>query len=133
MAPQRFSRLHLTLGPTTEHGRFPAIPYEVVVAPDGIKRAATVVEAYGQAKAQMQAEIERRLALARRKEVVLFVHGYNTNFENAALTMGGSATSWQGFRVRRLFMARRKPARCAARLRRRPRVGRVCGREYLKR
>ena len=36
----------------------------------------------------MQAEIARRLALARRKEVVLFVHGYNTNFESAALTMG---------------------------------------------
>jgi esterase/lipase superfamily enzyme len=28
------------------------------------------------------------LALVRRKEVVLFVHGYHTNFERAALTMG---------------------------------------------
>ena len=27
-------------------------------------------------------------AIARRKEVVLFVHGYNTSFESAALTMG---------------------------------------------
>ena len=36
----------------------------------------------------LQAEIARRLATARRKEVVLFVHGYHTSFESAALTMG---------------------------------------------
>ena len=88
IAPQRSSRLNLTLGSTTEHGRFPAIPYEVVVGPDGITRASAVIEAYKQAKDQLQAEIARRLALARRKEVVLFVHGYNTTFESAALTMG---------------------------------------------
>jgi esterase/lipase superfamily enzyme len=87
-APQRSNRLHLTLGTTTERGRFPAIPYEVVVGPTGVRRAAPVVEAYTQAKDQLQAEIGRRLALARRKEVVLFVHGYNTSFTNAALTMG---------------------------------------------
>src|SRR4029450_2584360 len=33
-------------------------------------------------------EIARRLAIAHRKEVVLFVHGDNTIFESAALTMG---------------------------------------------
>jgi len=36
----------------------------------------------------LQAEIASRLAIARRKEVVLFVHGYHTSFEQAALTMG---------------------------------------------
>ena len=88
IAPQRSSRLSLSLGSTTEHGRFPAIPYEVVVGPDGIMRASAVIDAYKQAKDQLQAEIARRLALVPRKEVVLFVHGYNTNFESAALTMG---------------------------------------------
>jgi esterase/lipase superfamily enzyme len=47
-----------------------------------------VVEAYEKAKHQLQAEIASRLAVARRKEVVLFVHGYHTSFEQAALTMG---------------------------------------------
>jgi esterase/lipase superfamily enzyme len=87
-ATQRVNPLQLKLGPTTELGRFPAIPYEVVVAPDGIRRVPAVVEAYEKAKQQLQAEIARRLAIARRKEVVLFVHGYNTSFESAALTMG---------------------------------------------
>jgi esterase/lipase superfamily enzyme len=87
-ATQRVNPLPLKLGPTTELGRFPAIPYEVVVAPDGIRRVPAVVEAYEKAKQQLQAEIGGRLAIARRKEVVLFVHGYNTSFESAALTMG---------------------------------------------
>ena len=51
-------------------------------------RRPAVVDAYGEAKRQLQTEIERRLAIARRKEVVLFVHGYHDGFENAALTMG---------------------------------------------
>jgi esterase/lipase superfamily enzyme len=87
-ATQRVNPLQLKLGPTTELGRFPAIPYEVAVAPDGIRRVPAVVDAYGESKRQLQAEIARRLAIARRKEVVLFVHGYNVSFERAALTMG---------------------------------------------
>ena len=87
-ATQRVEPLQLKLGPTTELGRFPAIPYEVVVGPDGIRRIPAVVEAYDKAKQQLQAEVARRLAVARRKEVVLFVHGYHTSFESAALTMG---------------------------------------------
>jgi esterase/lipase superfamily enzyme len=47
-----------------------------------------VVHAYEQAKNELQAEVTRRLAVAPRKEVVLFVHGYHTTFEQAALTMG---------------------------------------------
>ena len=85
---QRATPLQLDLGATTELGRFPAIPYEVVVAPDGIRRVPAVVETYQKAKQQLQAEIARRLAIARRKEVVLFVHGYHSSFETSALTMG---------------------------------------------
>jgi len=87
-ATQRVDPLQLTLGSTTELGRFPAIPYEVVVGPDGVKRTAPVVEAYERAKRLLQGEIASRLGIARRKEVVLFVHGFNTSFESAALTMG---------------------------------------------
>ena len=87
-ATQRVNPVQLKLGPTTELGRFPATPFEVVIAPDGVRRVPAVVDAYEQAKQQLQAEIARRLAIARRKEVVLFVHGYHTSFEHAALTMG---------------------------------------------
>jgi esterase/lipase superfamily enzyme len=87
-AAQRGNRLRLNLGSINEIGRFPPIPYEVAVLPDGIRRVRAVVDAYEQAKQQLQADISRRLALARRKEVVLFVHGYHSSFETAALTMG---------------------------------------------
>ena len=87
-ATQRVRPVQLKLGPTTERGRFPATPFEVVIAPDGVRRVPAVVEAYEKAKHQLQAEIASRLAIARRKEVVLFVHGYHTSFEQAALTMG---------------------------------------------
>jgi len=86
--PRRDNALHLTLGPVSELGHFPPIPYEVVITPDGVRRAPGVVQAYQEAKQQLQDEIARRLVLARRKEVVLFVHGYHTSFENSALTMG---------------------------------------------
>lgn len=87
-ATQRVRPVHLKLGPTLERGRFPATPFEVVVAPDGVRRVSAVVEAYERAKHQLQAEVADRLAIARRKEVVLFVHGYHTSFEQTALTMG---------------------------------------------
>ena len=85
-AVERRNPVHL--GSTTELGRFPALPYEVAVGPDGVRRLPGVVEAHENAKQQLQAEIGRRLSIARRKEVVLFVHGFHSSFENAALTMG---------------------------------------------
>jgi esterase/lipase superfamily enzyme len=87
-ATQRVRPVQLTLGTTTERARFPATPFAVVIAPDGVRRVPAVVEAYGQAKQRLQAEIASRLALARRKDVVLYVHGYHTSFEQGALTMG---------------------------------------------
>ncbi|HET7204430.1 MAG TPA: alpha/beta hydrolase [Steroidobacteraceae bacterium] len=87
-ATPRAHPVQLRLGPTTERGRFPPTPFEVDVAPDGVRRVPAVVEAYEQAKHRLQAEIASRLAIARRKEVVLFVHGYHTSFEEAALSMG---------------------------------------------
>lgn len=78
----------LSLGPTTELGRFPRIPYEIARAGDGISRAPDVVAAHEAAKRKLQTELEGRLTFAPRKEVVLFVHGYANSFEDAALAMG---------------------------------------------
>ena len=78
----------LALGATTERGRFPAIPYLLTEVPGGMRRAAAVIEAHAKAKQELQTEIATRLAVARRKEVVLFVHGYHVTFEEAAVTMG---------------------------------------------
>jgi esterase/lipase superfamily enzyme len=87
-AAQRTIPLQLKLGQTKEIGRFPPIPYELTAVPEGMRRRPDVIEAYEMAKRQLQAEIARRLSIAQSKEVVLFVHGYHTSFESAALTMG---------------------------------------------
>jgi esterase/lipase superfamily enzyme len=78
----------VTLRQTRELGRFPPIPYALTQADDGMRRAPAVVAAHMQAKQRLQDEIAMRLAVAPRKEVVLFVHGYHVTFEGAALTMG---------------------------------------------
>jgi esterase/lipase superfamily enzyme len=80
--------VELGLGRTRESGRFPLIPYDVAITPDGIWRAPATIEAHNKAKHALQQEIERRLEQAVRKEVVLYVHGYHNTFEDAALTMG---------------------------------------------
>ena len=79
--------LDLTLGPTTELGRFPPISYTLAVTPAGVTRAPAVVEAHEKAAAMLQAVVARRLAAAPRKEVVLFVHGYADTFQDASFTM----------------------------------------------
>jgi esterase/lipase superfamily enzyme len=85
---ERSAPVQLQLGPTKELGRFPPIPYEVVRGPEGFSRLPSVVAAHEKARQDLSAEIARRLALAPRKEVVLYVHGYHNSFVDAALTMG---------------------------------------------
>ena len=85
---ERKPPLELKLGPTKELGRFPPIPYDVVITPTGITRAPGDLETHETAKKGLQAEVERRLAVSPRKEVVLYIHGYSNTFEDAALTMG---------------------------------------------
>ena len=78
----------VTLGATTELGRFPPIPYVLTETPEGMRRAPAFLATHTQAKQRLQGAIARRLAIAPRKEMVLFVHGYHVTFEDAALTMG---------------------------------------------
>lgn len=87
-ATKRATQLRLELMRTEEQGRFPPIPYELTPVPEGMIRQPAVVEAYEKARQEMQAEIARRIDIAHRKEVVLFINGYKTSFKGAALTMG---------------------------------------------
>lgn len=78
----------LRISAPTEIGRFPEGPYATDPTPNGVRRAPDVVAAHEGAVAQLQGEIRRRLATAQRKEVVVFIHGYNNSFDDAARTMG---------------------------------------------
>ena len=71
-----------------EIGRFPEVPYPAVVSSAGYLRAPGVVAAHEEAVAALQTEIRRRLAKTERKEVVVFIHGYNNTFNDAANATG---------------------------------------------
>jgi len=68
----------------SEVGRFPATPYGLERVKGGLTRAPEAVAAHERSVAAMQSEIQRRLAATSRKEIVVFVHGYNNGFEDAA-------------------------------------------------
>jgi esterase/lipase superfamily enzyme len=85
---ERTVALDLRLGPTTELGRFPEIPYGVEPVPAGLVRSPAAIDAHEKAASLLQGEVARRLAAAPRKEVVLFVHGYANTFQDASFTMG---------------------------------------------
>uniref|UniRef100_UPI003F9C1D91 alpha/beta hydrolase n=1 Tax=Roseiarcus sp. TaxID=1969460 RepID=UPI003F9C1D91 len=67
-----------------EIGRFPEGPYPAKITSAGYRRAPDVVAAHEEAVASLQGEIRRRLAKTERKEVVVFIHGYNNTFSDAA-------------------------------------------------
>jgi esterase/lipase superfamily enzyme len=85
---ERPTETDLTLGPTRELGRYPGIPYSVAKTPTGLIRAPADLAAHDTASRALQAELARRLALSPRKEMVLYVHGVNNAFSEAALTAG---------------------------------------------
>ncbi|KSV69104.1 hypothetical protein N183_30220 [Sinorhizobium sp. Sb3] len=89
------SKSELRVGAVSETGRFPATPYGVVATANGLRRTPEAVAAHEQAVASLQAEVARRLATARRKEVVVFIHGYNNSFDDAVLATGEICRSLQ--------------------------------------
>jgi esterase/lipase superfamily enzyme len=84
---ERTRDLALSLGRTREMGRFPDEPYGVVRDAEGnVYRDTRVLREHDLAKQQFQQEVSRRIAASPRKEVMLYVHGFNETFETAAFT-----------------------------------------------
>ena len=91
---KRFGKFELRTVSTREFMRLPETPtaYEVIDGkvvedPETVKQ---IVAAVG----RMKEEVSRRLALTPRKEVFLYVHGYNNTFEDAAFAL---AELWHFF------------------------------------
>ncbi|MGD8207259.1 MAG: alpha/beta hydrolase [Thiohalocapsa sp.] len=77
----------LVLGRVSELGRFPTEPYEVRTGADGAAyRDRDVLQQHERAKQQLRGEVRRRLENAPKREVLLYVHGFNETFETAAFT-----------------------------------------------
>jgi esterase/lipase superfamily enzyme len=84
----RSKALPLQLRRVREAGRFPTEPYAVVETADGkVIRDPATMAAHEEAKDRLRSEVQQRLKRLPRKDVVLYVHGFNETFESAALTM----------------------------------------------
>ncbi len=78
----------LTLVGTRELGRFAKTPPALVISDAQMEGPAIppVDPAQEEVERRFRAEMARRLALTPRKEVFVYVHGFNTSFEDAAAT-----------------------------------------------
>jgi esterase/lipase superfamily enzyme len=84
---KRTREVNLELGQVRELGAFPQEPYQLRRTEDGkLLRDRAELARHAEAKGRLQGEVQRRLAAASKKEVLLYVHGFNETFESAAFT-----------------------------------------------
>jgi esterase/lipase superfamily enzyme len=84
---KRTREVDLELGKVRELGAFPEEPYQVSRgANGGVLRDRGELARHFEAKARLQGEVQRRLAQAPTREVLLYVHGFNETFATAAYT-----------------------------------------------
>ncbi len=83
----RSKELEMHMGDISETSRLPPTPHpasmvdgKIQINPDRLAEAREV-------EARMNAQISRILAVTPRKEVVMFIHGYNNDFEDAAFDL----------------------------------------------
>jgi esterase/lipase superfamily enzyme len=83
----RTREVNLELAEVQELGAFPDEPYQITRGDDGeMQRERAELARHFDAKAKLQGEIRRRLAQAPKREVLLYVHGFNETFATAAYT-----------------------------------------------
>ncbi len=84
---KRTRDVNLELGEVRELGAFPDEPYQITSSDDGkMLRERAELARHFDAKAKLQGEIQRRLAQSPKREVLLYVHGFNETFATAAYT-----------------------------------------------
>ena len=83
----RTRKVELALGLVGEIGRFPRESYGIEVTPAGFTRSPAALARHRDARGSFEALLRDRLAVSPRKEVVVFVHGFNETFATAAYTL----------------------------------------------
>jgi esterase/lipase superfamily enzyme len=83
----RSTKLSLQLASITELGRFEATPIPYVLIDGKPQPDPSALEKSRITEQSFHSEVRRRLALAPKPEIVLFVHGYNNEFGSAAQTL----------------------------------------------
>ena len=84
----RTQKIELNIASISEQGRYPETPYPVIKDNKGdiIEDPASLRTA-SQINKQFQLELAKRLAVAPKKEVFIFIHGVSNNFATAAYAL----------------------------------------------
>ncbi|PCI50107.1 MAG: alpha/beta hydrolase [Alphaproteobacteria bacterium] len=85
--PHRKKRILLEISKITELIKFPEIPLPFGMQDGKIIALEPEATNYAEAEAAFQAILKERLAAVSRKDVVLFVHGFNNEFRDAGLAL----------------------------------------------
>jgi esterase/lipase superfamily enzyme len=84
---KRTREVNLELGQVRELGFFPEEPYLVHKGESGkLFRDRGELARHAEAKGRLEDEVQRRLAATPRREVLLYIHGFNETFVSAAYT-----------------------------------------------
>jgi esterase/lipase superfamily enzyme len=84
---EREQRWPLKLRELHEQGRFPETPFPFTYRDGRVIPDAAALADHGHTAQLLQQEMSRRLSLAPAKELLVFVHGYNNAFDDAAFTL----------------------------------------------
>ncbi len=83
----RTVRVPLRMSPPQEVVSFPKTPFELEQTRAGLRLTEDVHRLQEDAENWLHKEVRRRLQYTTTKEAFLFIHGYNTSFDDAAMTM----------------------------------------------
>jgi len=84
---KRTREVALELGEVRQLGVFPDEPYQIDKGAGGkVLRDRAELARHLEARAGLQAEVKRRLAQAPKREVLVYIHGFNETFATAAFT-----------------------------------------------
>lgn len=86
---KRDRKLRYEISEVKEFGRFPPTPYPFNIVAGKPALLANVATKIQQSNDLLQTQLLSRLAKSKRKEVVLFIHGYNNSFDEAQFTIAG--------------------------------------------
>jgi esterase/lipase superfamily enzyme len=84
---ERTEDLELRMARIVEIGRIPPSPLPFSVRGGFFEHDPAAMKKVKAVEKRGEKEISRRLALTPRKEVIVFIHGYNNTFEDAAFTL----------------------------------------------
>jgi len=84
---ERRTPVHLSFGDMEELGRYPETPYLNLYTESGFVHDPIDMASHREAENTLESEVSRRLNESSKREVVLYVHGFKTTFEEAAYTM----------------------------------------------